>query len=191
MELPDQLIALPTASAPRASTGVAAAAAGTIPAATRFLGTRLIHLQGAAFNIHAVEFTDGFGGVVSRSQLHKTKTARAPGFAVSNDASRGHLISLCNEKLLQAFVRHAKRQIPNIEFCHTRFLFLPLSFVHKRPVASSDARTWLEEPRELSWVTRPMEKFRGKHRSGRPESSLDRTSRMRYFTNLVKYLKFV
>src|SRR5208283_4902334 len=124
VELPGQLVALPTAPAARAPAGIAAAAAGTIPAATRFLGTRLIHLQGAAFDIHAVEFADGLGGVVSCSQLHKTKTARAPGFAVSNDASRGHLISFPNEKLLQALVRHAKRQIPNIEFCHTRFPFL-------------------------------------------------------------------
>src|SRR5208337_4999129 len=116
-----------------ASAGVTAAA-GTISATTRFLGTRFIHLQGAAFDIHAIEFADGFGSVVSRSQLHEAKTARAPGFAVSNDASRGHLISLCNEKLLQAFVRHAKRQIPNIEFCHTRFLFLSLSLPSKEKI---------------------------------------------------------
>src|SRR5271165_576205 len=44
---------------------------------------------------------------------------------------------------------------------------------------------------ELSWATRPRERFRGKHRSGRPESSLDRTSRIGHFTNLVKYLGFV
>src|SRR5208337_2024498 len=70
------LVASPTVSA-RASTGVAAAA-GTIPATTRFLGTCLIHLQGAAFNIHAVEFTDGFGGVVSRSHSTKPKPRERP-----------------------------------------------------------------------------------------------------------------
>src|SRR5208337_4070369 len=95
-----RLVAPPAVSA-RASTGIAAAAAGTISAATRFLGTRFVDLQGAAFDIHAIEFTDGFGSVVSGSQFHEAETARASGFAVGNDASRGHLISLGNEKLLQ------------------------------------------------------------------------------------------
>src|SRR5208283_4903380 len=106
---------------------IAPAAARTISAATRFLGTRFIDLQCAAFHIQAIEFADGFGRVVSGSEFYKTETARAPGFAVGNDASRGYLISLRGEKLLQSFVRHAKREIPNIEFCHTRFLFLSLS----------------------------------------------------------------
>jgi hypothetical protein len=99
------------------------------------LGTRFIYLQSAAFDIHAVEFADGFGSVVSGSQFHEAKTARAPGFPVSDDAGRGHLISLPNEKLLQAFVRHAKREIPNIEFCHTRFLFPTSLLSFKKIVA--------------------------------------------------------
>src|SRR5208283_2647613 len=104
------LVAPTAVSATGTSTRITAATATAITAATaRFLGARFVDLQSAAFDIHAIEFADGLGGVVSGSQFHEAETTRAPGFAVGNDASRGHLISLRNEELLQRFIRHAKR----------------------------------------------------------------------------------
>src|SRR5271157_5584416 len=63
------------------------------------------------------------------------------------------------------------------------------TFLMKSPARSAfKCMDTLRANIELSWATRPRERFRGIHGSGRPESSLDRISRMRHFTSFVKLL---
>jgi hypothetical protein len=87
-------VAAAVSSPAAVSTPATAAVAATT---TRFLRTRFIHLQRAAFHFHAVEIADRLSGVIARTKLDKAKAARTTGFPVGNDACGGDLISFSDE----------------------------------------------------------------------------------------------
>jgi hypothetical protein len=84
-------------------------------------------LQRAAFHVQAVQFSDRLGRVIAGPEFHESETTRPSCFAIGNNASRRHLISFRNEKLLEAVIGHSEGEIPNVEFCHAFFLYLSLS----------------------------------------------------------------
>src|SRR5271156_1650251 len=87
------------AGIPAATAASSAATAGSIPttATAKLLWARFVHLQRPAFHIQAVQLPDRFGCFVLSRELNESESPRPSGFAVGDDSSGTHLVSLLAE----------------------------------------------------------------------------------------------
>src|SRR6516162_1073001 len=67
--------------------------AETVPAATRFLWTRFVDLERTAFDIHAVEFSNGPCRVIFRPEFNKSETLRSARLPIRDHAGRDRVIA--------------------------------------------------------------------------------------------------
>src|SRR5262250_1701935 len=84
---------------------------GTMPTATGFLRTRFVDLERAAFDIHAVEFSNGPFRIIFRPEFHESITARAARISIGDYAGGDRLIALLGKQLQQALISNVVRQM--------------------------------------------------------------------------------
>src|SRR5215470_16303483 len=99
-----------TSTAPRSPARKSSSVTGTMPAATGFLRTSFVDLERAAFDIQAVEFSNGLCRVIFRPEFDESVTARTARIPIRDNAGRDRLIALPGKQLHQTFIGNAVRQ---------------------------------------------------------------------------------
>jgi hypothetical protein len=105
-------------STSRAPARKSSPATGTMPTPTGFLGARFVDHQSTAFDIHAIEFSNGPGRVIFRSEFNKSETFRSACLPICNNAGRHRLVALLGKQLQQALIGNAVRQTSYVKLCH-------------------------------------------------------------------------
>jgi hypothetical protein len=67
--------------------------------ATRLLRARFIDLQGTTSNIETVEFLDGFGRIIFRSEFDEPEPSGSTGLPVGYDPRGTDLVAFLNKQL--------------------------------------------------------------------------------------------
>ena len=105
----------------KANAVLAGLPAGAAELPTRFTWLRLIHRQGTAFELFAVEPLDGGFGCLALGHLDKPKAFGAPGITVGNDIDLVHSTILL-KKLAEVMIRRTKRKVTYKDI-HAKILY--------------------------------------------------------------------
>jgi hypothetical protein len=95
------------------------------------LRTRFIDLERTAFDIHAVEFSNGLCPVILRPEFNKSETFRSARVPIRNNAGRDGLISLPGKQLQQTLIGNAVWQTSYVKLCH--MVSSVLNWIDRRP----------------------------------------------------------
>src|ERR1035438_8205183 len=114
MILPAAPAAATTAAAATVTAAISATAATVASAAASMLGfrARLVHVEGAAAHLRAVQCSDGFFSIFVAGHFHKAEPARTSGIAIRHDADSVHL-SERFKHLAQFVFRCVKAHVPH------------------------------------------------------------------------------
>src|SRR5215472_1506060 len=107
-----------------------------MPAATGFLRARFVDHQSTAFDIHAVEFSNGPCRVIFRAEFDKSETLRSAGIPIGDHSGRDRLVAPLRKQLQQALIGDAVRQTSYVKLCHMQ------SFVLIESIVRHTTKTW-------------------------------------------------
>jgi hypothetical protein len=112
------VLVVSASAAARSPTRKSPTATRTIAIATGLLWARFVDHERTAFDIQAVEFSDGLCRVILRPEFHKSETFRSARIPVRDDTSRDRLITLLGKQLQQALIGNAVRQTSYVKLRH-------------------------------------------------------------------------